>query len=341
MADAQWTRIPTPDIVLPVIRSWEQWGKVFTDVPTWTPAVHEIGRRAGLPVDTIEAGYPGTNAVFIVNAGSDSRTYVVKIYCPYCREDFTLERTLHPLLSQIPGFPAPALMGEGVLEGEMAWPYLILSFLPGQPIREVRADIPRSNLLAIARDLGHHVRALHGISRSDLSGLDSLLPDWETTAQQQLAHTVAQLSDKEILSPSLVAQIPDFVATIMEESPPSEPVLVSGDLTEDHVLLQCREGRWQISGIIDFADALIAPREYEWVALWFGALDRDPECLQAFMQGYGLDGALEPGFRRRALAFTFLHEFGALMIDSVLKRMGRPEVRTLEQLQDLLWAISV
>jgi hygromycin-B 7''-O-kinase len=326
-----------------VITSWEQWGSVFTDAAIWTPGVREIGRRAGLPVTTVEAGYPGTNAVFIVNAGAAadqaSPPYVVKIYCPFCREDFALERILHPLLAEYADLPVPAWLGDGVLKGEMDWPYLILSFLPGKAIRDVRSKIPRANLVSIAAELGRCVKVLHGIPSSSLQSLDPFLDAWSVVAEQQLARTVDRLTTSQALPRNLIRQIPGFVTPVLESLSPLDWVSVNGDLTEDHVLLQEQRGHWRISGLIDFADTLIAPAEYEWVALWFGALGRDPACLHAFMQGYEAACPIDEAFRRRAMAFTFLHEFGALMIETVLQGLDAPEVRSLEHLETLLWPL--
>ena len=51
--------------MLPEIRTWSEWGRLFTDAALWAPAVREVCRQTQLPVTEIEAGYPGTNvAVF-------------------------------------------------------------------------------------------------------------------------------------------------------------------------------------------------------------------------------------------------------------------------------------
>jgi hypothetical protein len=138
-------------------------------------------------------------------------------------------------------------------------------------------------------------------------------------------------------------------------------------LTEDHILLEQDHGRWRISGLIDFGDALIAPREYEWIALWFGALECHADEFMAFMRGYKPPASVEPPipvglpipaeppapagstdpattgtvfdkpFFNTTLAFTFLHEFSAGIIDVTLKRLGYPPVRSLRELQRVLW----
>ena len=123
--------------------------------------------------------------------------------------------------------------------------------------------------------------------------------------------------------------------TLVDDAAPL--ILLNGDLTEDHILLQQNGGKWRISGLIDFGDALVGPREYEWVALWFGALDSDYGCLAAFMKSYDPSIKLDDAFFHRMMAFTFVHEFGMDIIAWILERMGSPQITSLQELQALLW----
>lgn len=335
---------------LPVIRTWQAWGEVFTDVAVWAPAVREICRRAGLPCRTIEAGYPGTNAVFIVNRASgskpdansaDAAPFVVKIYAPFCLEDFRLECELHPLLAKVPELNAPRLLGAGELDAGSTWRYLLLSFLPGRPIREVRKDIPSDQLQDLAHELGRRLHALHSVPITGLRELDAARSGWEDYVATQIPRTVKELRRESTLPAGILADIPDFVRSTAAADRSAPLVLVNGDVTEDHLLLERGDGTWTISGLIDFADSRVAPRAYEWIALWFGAFDRDPRALQAFMTGYDPQIELDAGFYRRAMAYTFLHEFGALIIDMVLEKLARPPVETIAELQRLLWRSAV
>ncbi|HNT75262.1 MAG TPA: aminoglycoside phosphotransferase family protein [Anaerolineae bacterium] len=318
-------------MLLPHIETWEQWGKIFTDVPRWTPAVQEICRQAGIPFHTIEAGFPGTNAVFVLD-----HTYVLKIYAPFCHRDYALERFLNPLVTRH-GIPAPAVLAEGVFEDRIRWPYIVMNFLPGQPIREVRAQIPRANLLDIAADLGRIVRALHQIPLEDVT-LPELAPDsWMSFVKKRRAQMGAQNRREGKLPLSILKEIPHFLTSVLAEMEATPLRLVNGDLTEDHLLLEQRDGRWQISGLIDFADSLVAPTAYEWAALWFSGLARDAGCLRQFMAAYDPALPLDAAFFCRAMAFTFLHEFGAGILAEVMEELHHPPLSSIAELQTLLW----
>jgi len=334
---------------LPEVKTWDDWGKIFLDVPTWAPLVGEICRRAGLPCHTISAGYPGSNAVFVVNRQQPSQRAVVKIYAPFCHEDYAFEREIHMLLEPTPELGAPRLIAHGQLtatgrptarkvhDSSSVWPYVVLSFVPGEPIREVRDEIDDRSLLNIAEELGRRLRHLHTIPLSTLSAMDVTRAGWQRYTQQQIARATAALRRKTALPDHVINRVPAFVNTVLAEQGTPDLVLVSGDVTEDHVMLQRHGDVWAISGLIDFADARVAPREYEWVALWFSALARNTSGLEACMKGYDPAQVLDEAFLRQAMAYTFLHEFGAPIISEMLSPKQTQRIESIHSLQTALF----
>ncbi len=317
--------------LLPVIETWEAWARIFTKVALWKPAVQEICRRASITLESIETGYPGTNAVFLVN-----QCYVVKIYAPFCHDDYHLERELLTKFGEKALIPAPALLARGILEDSISWPYIIMEYLPGQPIREVRDKIVRANLMEITAHMGKIVRTMHKIPITSLIYLDRSQNGWQRYCQQQLKTLMKKLQRNHILPDPIVEAIPVYVSS--ESAKRKEPMtLVHGDLTEDHWLLVNTQGHWALSGLFDFADAKISPPSYEWVALWFGALDRNHESMASFMHSYDPAIALDDAFCMRAMAYTFLHEFGAEIIDNVLPEHDRNTIRSIGDLTQILW----
>jgi hypothetical protein len=71
--------------------------------------------------------------------------------------------------------------------------------------------------------------------------------------------------------------------------------------------------------------------------LWFGALERNAAGLIAFMRRYDPQIALDAAFFRKAMAFTFLHEFGTDILAMTLKQLHNPRVASIQELQALLW----
>ena len=305
---------------------------MFTNVAQWAAAVREICHRHRLPVQHVEVGYPGTNAVFVVD-----ETYVVKIYAPFCPEDFDLERELYALLGDNPGLSVPRLIAQGVLEDQIAWPYIVIDFISGAPIREVRDCIHRRDFLRIAAELGEMVRELHRAPTGALTSLPHTQTDWQQFVRERQVRAGDVVLWEGMLPEAVIAEIPGFLASVLDGGAETALALLNGDLTEDHILLDKRNGKWRISGLIDFGDALVGARDYEWIALWFSALDRDYEGLAAFMAAYNPYLKLDEVFFTRAMAFTFLHEFAPDILAVTLKALGKPQIASIQELQALLW----
>ena len=146
------------------------------------------------------------------------------------------------------------------------------------------------------------------------------------------------------LPPRLVEQIPDYILSVsdlIDDTKP--PMLIHGDVTEDHVLLvpyagslatpyAAPAGAWQITGLIDMGDARVADLLYELVPLYMGALGADKQLLDAFLTDYV--EMRVPRFVHRAMTYTLLFEFDVLCVpdQDALRRST-----SLETLASALW----
>ena len=317
--------------LLPAIHDWADWSAVFTDVELWRPAIarrwaeeRSLAARTGIGcVETVTAGFPGTCAVFIVN-----ETAVIKLFPPLVASDFERERAVYRLLDgRLPEMPR--LLADGVLRDRIAWPYLVTSFLPGAAWRDARAAMPHAPRLAVARTLGERVRRVH--ETPIWPGLGWPPADaWPRFVARRVAEAPAALRARAGLSERVAAeaeallQATDWFA--------DAPRLLHADLTEDHALVTQRGDGWQLSGLLDWADAEVGDPAYEWVALFFGFCGGDAALLRACMAGYAPDGAARLPDRRRLLAATLLHRFGAPIIAGILPDEARRDLSGLDEL---------
>lgn len=318
-------------MLLPCIETWQQWGQVFTDVALWRPAITEICKQAGLgEVKTFEAGFPGTNAVFVING-----EYVVKVYAPWCHSDFYREKEIYGVVSKTSAIPTPVLLGTGILKDRIQWPYLIMAFSPGTAIRDVWDEMGASERADVARQMGIIVRAVHSLDIHLFSSLQPANDRWLDFLGRRRKECVKELRDGSILPEQVIDQVPEMLRIL--DDLPGGPCLVHADLTEDHTLLTKTNKGWEISAVIDWADAEIAHPEYEWVALWFGMLQQDSTAMRSFLKAYAPEREWGRDFGRRALAFTFLHRFGAGIIADVIPERQRMKIGSLDELQSILW----
>lgn len=322
--------------LLPEVSDWPEWASIFTDVSLWRPVVERVWdenvnlRRAGdnrSPIE-ITAGYPGTCAVFVVG-----ESVVIKFFPPMVARDFTRELAAYRLIShRVPRIPT--LLASGMVEDRARWPYLVVSRLPGEAWRDLRPSLPRPAALAAMQTLGGVVRSTHA-TPLPRSGVWPAANDWAAFVGSRLPLAGAELARATALGRDIIAGIEASLAATdwFQE----RPCLVHADLTEDHLLLDGRDGDWEMTGLIDWADAEVAVPQYDWVALWFSICRRDAGLFDAFMTGYGEPGGGDGVRSRRLTAYTFLHRFAANIINEVLTPPEQRAIRTLDELQSVLF----
>ncbi len=321
--------------LLPAVVTWEQWSAIFSDVALWKPVVSEICSGEGIAYSSIEAGYPGTNAVFLLD-----RKYVIKIYSPLWN-DFGVERELHIALGHEADIPVPTIVTSGRFVDRVEWDYLITEFVDGKPIRELRSSLGRKGLIDIAARLGEIIQELHD---TDLTSLDRFELHNETgwqLAQRRKIEVVTEIRQKRLLPDDVLDSLESFLEAASIELGEQRAVLVHGDLTEDHLLLKRRDGRWAITGLLDFGDAHACPREYEWPALWLDLFRQETEALRAFFDSYDQTVLEDEDFTRRAFVWTLFHDFGTEMVEDALMRHDGPPVRSVHDLREVLWPSTI
>ena len=319
---------------LPVADDWAKWGAMFANVALWQPVVRRICQENGVAAgETIESAYPGSSAVFIVD-----KQVVVKIFAPFLTQDFHRELETYQLIATRLDPYMPELLAHGIYQDRIDWYYLIMSFLPGQPIREVRDKIPPKDKIAIARELGWYIRRLHNTPLDNAQVIETKAADWYSFLGERRRRCLEELRDKTGLPLEVLRQIAGLLTSDIFMPPKNfRPCLLNGDFTEDHLLLEKRLGEWRISGLIDWADALAGAAEYEWVALWFGLCGQDVSMFQEILHAYDPQLRLDNRFRRRMMAYTSIHRFGPALIGELLHQPGAPAITSLVELQSWLW----
>jgi hygromycin-B 7''-O-kinase len=322
--------------LLPVVRDWPEWGPIFTDAILWRPVIEQVWAAdpnlaawtGSLPPRQIETGFPGTCAVFIV----DDRV-VIKFFPPMAARDFGRERAVYRLIGGASPH-LPCLLAEGVFQDRVEWPYLVLSRLPGQAWRGAWAELGKEDRCATLRELGRFVRLVHDTPIPE-SGSWPAATDWAAFVAARRPRVAAELRARTALPDGMIRELEKLVhATdwLIER-----PCLLNADLTEDHLLVEQRGGRWHMAGLIDWADAEVGDVFYEWMALWFSICRREAGLFGAFIEAYDASQRLANFQPERFMAFTALHRFGAHMINDALSPAEQREIGSLRRLQQALF----
>jgi hygromycin-B 7''-O-kinase len=302
---------------LPPVAGWKDWGPIFTDAGLWWPVVErlwasdpalEAATRISTPIH-VEAGFPGTCAVFVVDG-----VVVIKFFPPMVARDYDRERIAYGRIGALS--PAlPRLLAEGVFIDRIPWPYLVFSRVPGRAWREARAYMSRAAQLSITGELGRIVRLVHD-TPLPADGSWPALSAWRELVEARLPQIAGELSTNTALPQGIIREVE--AAALATDWFVERPRLLNADLTEDHLLVSRRVGRWALSGLIDWADAEVGDAYYEWVGPWFSICRRDAGLFRGFLAGYDPALRLEDISADRFLTFTALHRFGAAIIGDAL-----------------------
>ena len=264
---------------LPAIESWSEWSAAFNDADLWKPVIDAICEDQGIYYRSIEIPRSNTNAVFILD-----RQLAVKIYSPFWSE-FDMETTLIKVLGESGNVPVPQIVAAGRFLDRVSWNYLIMEHCPGLTLDAIRPGITRRDTLSIAAQVGRMVRSLHETPLTlfeDVNAGES----WDDLVDRRRREALPELTANGIIASEVADELYAILEQAASDSRRGPRVVVHGDLESDHILLGRKDGEWRITAIIDFGDAKIGVRDYEWMPLWLGLFDRDIEAMEAFLEAY-------------------------------------------------------
>jgi hypothetical protein len=313
---------------LPDIITRENWGDLMTDVHLWQPVIRDICSAIDLdPGTVLSPGYPGSCAVFVVD-----KKAVIKIFPSLFAGDFAIELAAYECLhGEVEAIPS--LLASGIYCDRIEWPFLVLKFSQGEPIRTLHVGLAVAEKRLIANQVGQVLRRVH---QTTVERQEPFSP-WPDFLHQRFPECLREIGETMLLPEALLSEIELFLTQMMPELEQEPAVLVNADLTDDHVLLIREDGRWRLSVIIDWADAEIAPSTYEWIAAWFGFCRMDAAMFQALIAAYSPEQQFDELFCRKLLAMTFLHRFGSLIICERWQVDPPRERLNLQLLGDWLW----
>lgn len=200
---------------------------------------------------------------------------------------------VHELMRAVPQVPvAEVLYAEPGPDRR----HLVLSYLPGDLLADVAAELSPDETASVYRQLGRYLRALHTV---ELDAFGFLLAegvhDPRPTNAEYFADAVArQLAGFERLGGP--GEVRDAVAARFEAGRRlldlcRVPVLCHGDLHEGNVLVVRDAGGVRVSGILDLENAVAADPllDVAWTTSY--AIQGDRVKLSALRAGYGPLGA--------------------------------------------------
>jgi hygromycin-B 7''-O-kinase len=314
-------------LLLPEVKTLDGYRKIYRDESVWLPAMRVICERHGLDAALLEFAPPGSHVVFRVGP-----ELYVKLFAPLWRRDYLPEKLVLDKLSGQFDWPLPHLMAEGEIEG---WPYLIVTAVDGAPLNEVWSAMEEPDREHIAARCGEFMAWLHSMP---IEGLEEIAVDWPAFVERQIQSCVQQLEQSELderLIRSTVVFLDDLPSLF---EPAFQPVLLSADVTDEHILVSKCDGRWELTGYIDFGDAMVGHPYYEFVAPGCCITYSSPRLRRAMLLGYGFSAnQLDERLSEQLMGHTLTHRF--IDVPYLLTLFEGQQLVSLNDLQRALWSL--
>jgi len=273
--------------MLPAIANKEEYRAVYMDNAAWLPAMETICKRHGLEASELQREPPGTHIVF--RAGS----YILKLFCALWGDDYTSEQAV---LHHLQRLQTPEVVAEGEFEG---WPYLIIMAIPGRPVEGIWGELDLEEKRAIVEHVGGFMRALH-----QHPPIPELEMDWDLFLAERVERWEEHHQAEGVWRDWIRGRVSGF------HEPSFDPVLLNADITDEHILVVKRGGRWQFSGVIDYGDAMMGHPLYEFIAPLVCITIGEPSLSRALVKSYGME--LTPALADRLTTYCLLHKYGRL-----------------------------
>jgi len=251
------------------INGKKDWERVFESISAFSPLVEFILNKEGLPVAELKSLTPGTN--FVTKAGD----YVVKVFAPeesgYKQEmDFETEIFATNRAFGL-GVKTPEITASGLIEDKYKFDYIITEFIEGTELTDVIGDKTDAEKTII----GQSLRQMTDKMNKPCAPFNKTNPimdegngwSWELYPERFKAERLEYIHSHAY----------------------SERVFVHGDLCSDNILLTQHGDLY----IIDFADAILAPIEYEHALVAIELFELDAALLQGYFGEYTVDELLE------------------------------------------------
>ena len=288
------------------LSSWSSWGKVFQSINAFRPLIKYIFQKENLKFTQIENCTPGTNAVFKVNG------YIVKLFAPKesgmdTDTDFDTELFGMCRVNNL-GVFAPKLVASGAVEDKYLFCYMVMEYIDGIEISEIRKKLTTDEKYKI----GQKLRTI----------TDKMNTSCEPFNNLDVINDIGRYKRWTKYPESFKRERLEYI----KSHDFGEHVFNHGDLNGDNILL----GKNGELYIIDFADAVLAPKSYEQALITCELFHFEKPYLHGYFGEYSIEELTELCFNG-----LLIHDFGGDVIKEHLG--GIDDFHSLEDLRKRLF----
>ena len=279
-----------------------------------------------MPCDEIEAFETGTNLV--VGLG---RSLVLKIYPPFLRRQFTVERMTLPFSARRLEVSTPEIVAVGEQD---EWPYLAMTRVKGRLGSEVWPRLADAQKTILLHQIG---RTISEVQQAPLGELTQVEPQWPAFIKRQIDQCRARHVGLG-LPPKFLDSLDELLSEADSLIPVDRPpVILPGEYIPENFLLAPHGDGWRLAGLIDFGDVMTGWGEYDLLGPSAFMTGGEPARVWSLLSGFGYSRATIPDdLGRRLLALMFLHRASDPLRHVCIPGWER-RANTLFDLQHMLW----
>lgn len=310
----------------PVISSLEDFNRSFRE-EVWQDAARAICARHGISYHVVRRCEQGENIIFFVD-----EKYVIKIFAP-SRRGFEREKSALEFAAGKTSLQIPEIVAAGNIE---RCDYLVMTQLEWDPAawQEWRKASKKEQIKLLA-GIAAELKGLHSHNASSIDF------NWNVFLEHQIG-TCLERQKRAGANPEWLESLPRYLEEnlfLLPKNP--REVFLHGDIHFGNLRVTKKGGKWQVFGLLDFADSLKGFHEYEFVAPGVLMIQGQGELQREFFRAYGYkENELDETLRRRLMLLTILYECSDLRKYALRLR---PEAVnfTLEELEKAIWSFSV
>jgi hygromycin-B 7''-O-kinase len=271
----------------------------------------------------------GTN--LIAALGPD---WIMKVFPPELHHQWVCEWRVMQHLDGRLALPIPRFYKAGEEKG---WTFIIMSRLPGVTLEKVWPRLADADKTSVLHDIGRIMARVHTVPPGDLSDLP---PSWKDFLPAQMQG--CRDRHERLGMPSWFVETVDAFVQAHRELIPMDfqPVILTGEYTPFNLLVADANHVTDISGMIDFGDAMIGYHEYDLLGPLLFSCEGRAEFVAALLNGYGYRPEQQNReLRRRLFLLQILHRYSDFKAQMRVPGWER-RARNLEDLEELIWPLT-
>lgn len=199
--------------------------------------------------------------------------------------------------------PAPRLVAQGIFDDNTH--YIIMTEITGKTLQDSWDTLSHGELQEIARQIGHITAQLHQQSTDKLSAVESKFGGRVEMIAAERSNRIAEIKAMNRLSTRHKDELFEFIDKEAPQFMNVPAVLTHSDFSHAHIYVGRDDQQVSVSGLIDWAEAMLGPSEWDIAFHWLWTFSQDQDTMKEYLNTYYRDIPRPDQFARRCFTTHF------------------------------------